>query len=209
MDAAPAALATWAQALEQKLAHLHEQLDPAHHARSMQTWQWLAQLPAGAARRRLAARLFEQHVAPLPDLARMADRHARVALLPREQILRQLCMLALARRPGALRCCIERQARQDLQAQLGAGYERLMSVSCGGRAPPEHTTRWTPMHWSCVGFFDWAALLHSSDRALRRLVRLSLPLGLLDVRRKRPQHSDLKSDRAVQVLDQLGLEWSC
>jgi len=204
-----ASLAAWAQGFEHKLARLAEHMDPSQLNRSTLPWRWIAQLPDTAVSTSVAAKLFAQHVAPLPDLLRLQDRNARVALLDRDTLLRQLCALALARRPAAVRCCIDSRARNDLHEMMGSGFDALLSVSHRGRALPEYAARWTPMHWSCLGFFDWAGLLQASDRAIRRMVRLSLPVGLLDVRRRRPPGADLDATRAVQVLDELGLEWSC
>ncbi|NRF72446.1 hypothetical protein HLB44_36405 [Aquincola sp. S2] len=206
MEHDPAALAAWARGLECKLEQLPQHLhDPARAP-----WAaWLAQLPTGPARRRVAARLFEQHVAPLPPLDRLSDRDARVALLPRETLLRQLCMLALARRPGVLRCCVDGRTRAGLRSMLGDAFDALVSVGQNGRAPPEHTMRWTPMHWSCQGYYDWAGLLAQGDQALRRIVRLSLPPDLLDVRRAQLPPADLRAAPAVGIMNDLSLEWSC
>jgi hypothetical protein len=207
---ASARLAEHALAFQRKLAAFGDHVDPRRLSAPGDYWTWLGQLPDAGMRQRIAARLFERSVAVLPPLERLADRHARVVLLSREVILRQFCTLALARRPGALRCCIDRDVRAGLREALGPNFEILAMAADRGRPLGEPAVRWTPMHWSCLGYIDWSLLLQRDDQALRRIARMSLPRGLLGMNKLYPvARADLKPARAVALMDELGLEWSC
>ena len=205
----PFDLAQAALALEHKLAALSEHMDPRRlHAGS--AWAAIDRLPDAPLRRRLAARVFLQRVGPWPALARLHDRPARLVMLDGPGIVRQLCLLALAGRPGALRGCVDREVRTGLQAALGPAWDTLATVAERGRIVGQAATAWTPLHWACLGYCDWTGLLQRGDSALRRLVRLSLPPGLLGVRRRlRALQPDLPPAQALALLDELGLEWPC
>ena len=206
----PFSLAQAAAAFQHKLTRLPDDVDPERHAQPGAPWGWLTQLADAAARRQVLARLFPQLVAPWPALARLLERPARLALLDRPTMVRHWCLLALAGRPGVLRCVIEREARRSLQEALGAAFEPLLSVSTRGRTVSEHAAAWTPVHWACVGYNDWTALLQAEDAALRRMARLSLPPGLLGVHREmRETAADLTPATALALIDELRLEWSC
>lgn len=206
----PFQLAQAAAAFQSKLARLPDDVDPERIAQPGTPWSWLAALRNAAARQRVLARLFPQLVAPWPPLARLTERAGRIALLDRPTLLRHWCLLALAGRPGVLRCCIDRGARTALQAELGAAFEPLLSVSTRGRSVSERASIWTPAHWACVGYLDWAALLTTEDAALRRMARLSLPPGLLGVHGElRDAAADLTPATALALIDELELEWSC
>jgi hypothetical protein len=206
----PAVLAEHALAFQRKLAAFTDHIDPRRLNAPGAYWAWLGQLPDADMRRRIATRLFEQNVASLPPLERLADRHARLVLLSREVIVRQLCTLALARRTGALRCCIDKDVRAGLREALGPNFDILAMASDRGRPLIGSAVRWTPMHWSCLGYFDWTILLQPDDGALRRIARMSLPRGLLGMNKLyAAARADLKPARAVALMDELGLEWSC
>ncbi len=210
MDANPAELAAWARAFEDKLSTLAAHADPERLRHASPPWACVASLPDRNARQRIAARLFVRDVGPLPRLSRLLDRNARLVLLDRESLMRHLCALALARRPGVLRCCVAREVRARLRRALGCAFDALMSASHLGRARPESVTNWTPVHWTCVGYFDWTHLLEKDDSALRRIVRLSLPstlLGMQALRRLAP--ADFTAQRAVELMVEHGVEWSC
>jgi hypothetical protein len=203
----------WAQAasaFEAKLGRLPEDVAPERLRQPATPWAWLARLDNAQARRRAVLRLYPRFVAPWPTLQRLAGRHARLALLDRSRLLRQWCQLALAGRPGVLRCCVAREARRALRETLDGAFEPLMSVSGRGRAVPDPCNTWSPLHWACAGYLDWCALLAPEDAPLRELALLSLPPGLLGVEQALPAApAELPPPNAQRLVDELELEWSC
>jgi hypothetical protein len=169
-----AGLARLALAFQYRIDHLPDGADAS--------WQALTdnralfqQLPQGSARRRAMLALFRRWCGPLPDLQTLATPGGRLALQDRLQLLSRLCALALLSRPGVLRCCVERNARQSLEGALGPAVDALRDSSHEGPAVPGHIAAWVPIQWASVGFAD---LLHMGawpHRSLRRLVRLALP----------------------------------
>lgn len=203
-------LAELALALEAKVAAMPEHLDPARRQNPASSWSRLVDVDDPLVRRRLTARLFLTRVAAWPSLNRLADPVSRLVLLPREALVAQLCALALARRPGAIRCLVDRVARIPFEDVLGTAFERLQSIAAQGSVMPEPVTRWTPMHWACVGYFDWVRLMQRNDQPLRRIVRMSLPPGLLAMQRKqRIARADVSAPQALQRLAELGVPWPC
>jgi hypothetical protein len=203
-------LAKHASAFQRKLARLSEDTDPARRQGSG-PWAALGAIRDSSVRARTQARLFPRLFGPWPALERLDERAPRLALLDRDRLLQQLCLLALAARPGALRCCIAREPRQALRAVLGEAFEQLLKAGQRGRAVPPAAAAWTPAHWACLGYLDWQTLLNpKEDLTLRRLAEASLPPGLLGV----PANvSTVPRERtaaqAVAHLDELSLEWSC
>jgi len=199
-----------AAAFAAKLDRLPDDMDPTRLRQTRAPWSRVAALTSPLARRRALANLFTQHVAPLPPLARMRERAPRLALLDRSTLLRRWCVLAVASRPGVLRCCIDREARGNLQAQLGPAFDALASAGANGRAMSHRASSWTPLHWSCVGHLDWSTLLQPEDAPLRRMARLSLPPGLLGVAQAmREVPAESSAVQALGLIDALGLEWTC
>jgi hypothetical protein len=90
-------------------------------------------------------------------------------------LLCRLCTLALARRPGALRCCIDGPTRNALRQALGESFDRLREQARGGRALPAELARREPVAWACVGYRDAVRAGMLPWRSLRRMTRLSLP----------------------------------
>ncbi|MCW7540286.1 hypothetical protein OOT46_20845 [Aquabacterium sp. A7-Y] len=181
----PAALADCALAFEAKLDRLAEDLHADWQREEDAPWPLLRRLPEGPARRHAARRLFASRCGGPPALPRLLDSAGRWALLARPALTRRLCALAIVRRPGVLRCCIEKPARQGLRAALGEWFERIEQTAEGGRSVSARVAHWSPMHWACVGYWDWVGQLQADDGALRRLVRLSLPRGLLGTAKAR------------------------
>jgi len=205
---ATAELASWAQAFETRLHDQMQQLDPSWQPALASELAVIEHLPDESARRRFVARWMLHHCRGWPLLHRWLDPSPRLALLRRGPMLRQLCTLALARRPGVLRCVVERRARQGLKEALGPNYERLLSGS--GRAPADGVTEWSPLHWACIGFGDWLTVLQAEDGPVRRMVRLSLPQGLLNVpllRRRVPGECSVL--QALQTLREHEVAWPC
>lgn len=204
-----AALVALARAFEAKLQRLHEDLDPAWQAELAQRWAGLAAL-AEPARAALRPALFIDLCGGLPALPRLMDPLARLVLLPREDLVGRLCALALARRPGVLRCCVDRQALDAMRRALGTHFDPLMALSQHGRPLGDAATRWSPAHWACMGYFDWVSRLAPNDGVLRRVARLSLPPGLLGrMARLQPVPADLRTTHALRSLAEAGVEWPC
>ena len=201
-------LAHCAHAFEHKLATLDEALDPSHLGALPREWVLLGQVGNERLRHRIAARLARTVVAPWPRLTDLLQREARLALLDRGAILNQLCLLALAGRPGVVRCCLRREPREALRSALGPAFDALSAA--GGRAVEDEVAQWSPLEWACMGYLDWLELLGSNDPALGRLVSLSLPAGLLSMPQRRDDAPAERSPReALNLLQELDLEWSC
>ena len=206
---APDRLATWAQALGARLEGLHHDLDAEWRDEIMPAWAFADALtPAWA--RRVMPRLWAARLGGLPGLARMADPLARLCLLPRTEVLSRLCTLAIASRPGVLRCCIDREARAQMRAALAESFEPLMEISRRGKPVDSTVAGWSPVVWACIGWADWCAALSPADAAVRELVRLSLPRRMLDglagslgVPTERPV------PQAIELLAEAGVEWPC
>ena len=203
-------LAECARAFERKLQGIEHDLDPEWREALRPTWPFLEGLPAGVPRQQLVSRLLVTQMGGLPALERLLDPAARLVLLERPALLSRLCMLALARRPGMLRCCIERPVRQALMGALDEDFDVLMRLTLAGAPFRHEATGWVPMQWACAGYFDWAALLVSGDGVLRRIARLSLPRRLLRrVQELRPVPAQLSSRRALAALAEAGVAWPC
>lgn len=202
-------LATWARALSARLEALHQDHDAEWREEITARWAF-AQALTPAQARRVMPRLWRARLGGLPRLERLADPLARLCLLPRVDVLARLCTLSIARRPGVLRCCIDREARARLRAALGHSFEPLMAISPHGKAVDETVAAWSPMVWACIGWADWNAVLPSSDGAVRELVRLSLPRRMLD---DLADSMDVPADRSVpaalDALHDAGVAWPC
>lgn len=169
-------LAERARAFEQRLDTLTDLLDPGWHAASRMP-ALVAPLPPGAARRRVMLRLFRRWCGPLPSLPELDHAAGALGLLPRDALQARLAALALHLRPGALRCCVERRARQALEAALGPAFAALHDAAQGGMPVTPAQAAWAPLQWACVGYADLAAARAWPQRSLRRLVRLALPVA--------------------------------
>jgi hypothetical protein len=203
-------LAQAAAAFDTKLRRLGDDIAPERLQMPASPWAWLDRLADPLARRSAVVRLYRQFIAPWPSLDRLLERHARIALLGRSAQWRTWCMLALAARPGVLRCCVAKEPRRALRETLGSAFEPLMSVSARGRATTGELAAWTPAHWACAGYLDWCTLLAPDDAALRELAVLSLPPALMGVEAALAAvPADLPPAHAVKLIDELGLEWSC
>jgi hypothetical protein len=173
----PQQLAVLAQAFEQRLDALAEHVDASWE--DVAPWRSaLRETPPGSARRRLLVDLFERWCGPLPSLLELATPAGRLATMPRLTMLTRLCALALAARPGAVRCCIERPARQGLEQALGPVLPLLRDASRGGVPVSSEVAAWSPMQWACAGYADLLRARGWRQRSLRRLVRLALPAAL-------------------------------
>jgi len=169
-----ASLAGLALSFDRRLDMLPEGIDAS--------WRAIAELrslamglPEGPARRRVTLRLFRRWCGPLPALTDLATPAGRMALHAREPLLGRLCALALLSRPGVIRCCVERTARQALEKGLGASFGLLREQGHGGPPVPAYAAAWTPMQWACAGYADLVRARAWPHRSLRRLARLALP----------------------------------
>lgn len=167
-------MARLAQAWQYRLDSLHESADTSWPAVSS-VHGLLSGLPAGAARRRVMSALFLRLCGPLPTLQALATPAGRLALHSRLALLSRLTTLALLSRPGALRCCVERRARQAMEGAVGPALEALREASRSGPALPSHVANWVPIQWACVGYVDLLRIGAWPQNSLRQLVRLALP----------------------------------
>jgi len=210
--AAPEQLAAWAVAFDAKVRGLVDDVDASWEDELLAPWSFLDGLSA-------------EHVAPLwprlwrdrldghggwPALGRFADPLPRLGLLPRGELLHRLCALALARRPGVLRCCIDRSVRVPLQRALGETFAPLAAMSLRGRPVEAELAAWTPVQWACVGFADWSAALAADDAPVREMVRWSLPRVALDgVIDAAPVPAEREVSAALAALADVEVTWPC
>lgn len=169
-----ASLAGLALSFERRLDALPEAID-ASWRETAELRSLVKGMPAGPARRRLTLQLFRRWCGPLPALADLAAPGGRLALHARMPLLGRLCALALLSRPGVIRCCVERDARQALEQGLGATFELLRQLADGGPPVSGYAASWTPMQWACAGYADLVRVRAWPHRSLRRLARLALP----------------------------------
>lgn len=196
-------------ALQRRIDAAWAEMDPSWRQLACRRWPFVEHF-AVARRERWTSRLLLLGHGPVPPAPRLLAPEARLGLLSRDAQRRSLCLLAVARRPGLLRCCLERQARSSLREMLGAAYDRLVPLAQGGGGIGAEAASWSPLHWACVGFFDWAKLTRAEDRLLLRLVRLSLPDRLLgmQVRRQQAPGQVTRAD-ALKALREVDVEWPC
>lgn len=176
----PLAMTEAVLAFEKRLLSLPDDVHVQWFGALGTNWQLAVAMPAGEQRRRLMLGVVEDFCGALPDAQRLVDPQARWALWPVPDLHRRLMALALARRPGVLRCSIEREQVQAQRQALGERWAQLRPAALAGSpAVPPEVQAWTALHWSCQGYFDWAELLRRDDAFLRRMVRLTLPLQLM------------------------------
>lgn len=203
--AAAAELAGFARQLELRLAALGDDLDPEQAAEGLERQRCLDALP-DAPRARLAARWRLADLGGTLPLAELRAPLVRLALQARAEALRSLCVLALAARPGVLRCCIDRTAREAMRSALGELFGLLAERR--GRAVDADQARWSPVRWACLGFIEWQAALPPSASVYARLVRCMVPLPLLQaVGRDDDAPPELSVAQALAELQARGCRW--
>jgi hypothetical protein len=204
------ALADAARACETKLGTLMDDLDAEWQQILKPQWTFLDQLPEGPARRSLTSRLFISHLGGLLPLHRLVHPMLRIALLPRPDLLNRLCALAIARRPGVLRSCIDRQVRDSMRQALLDMFDPLMQLSRQGRPVDEATASWSPIIWACVGYVDWQQTRpRAEDVRVHQLVRLSLPKRMLEgISGQNPVPAEKSTEQALAALKDMGVVWS-
>jgi hypothetical protein len=209
--AAAEQLAAWAVSFDGKLRGLVDDLDASWQDELLGPWAFLEALPPESAAS-LWPRLWRDRMAPeggLPALGRFADPLPRLGLLPRGELLQRLCTLALARRPGVLRCCIDRTVRAPLQRALGEHFAPLAAMSARGRPVEAGQAAWTPVQWACVGFSDWSAALSADDGPVRQMVRWSLPRTAVDEVLASPVAAERNVAASLAALAEADVEWPC
>ena len=209
--AAPEQLAAWAVSFDGKLRGLVDDLDASWQDELLGPWAFLEALPPESAAA-LWPRLWRDRMAPgggLPALGRFADPLPRLGLLPRGELLQRLCTLALARRPGVLRCCIDRTVRAPLQRALGEHFAPLAAMSARGRPVEADQAAWTPVQWACVGFSDWSAALSADDGPVRQMVRWSLPRAAVEEVLASPVAAERNVAASLSALAEADVEWPC
>ncbi len=127
------------------------------------------------ARRRAAVVVYQRWCGPLPQPGALALSGGALGLCGREELLARLCSLALALRPGVLRCCVDGRVREMFRRALGESFEPLRGQAHGGRPVSARVARREPLTWACVGYRDAVRAGLLPARGLRRLVRLALP----------------------------------
>lgn len=155
---------------------------------------------SSGARLRLA--LFEHVCGPIPALPRLSGLSARWSMLCGDALIGRLCAFALLGRPGVLRCCVQRAAREALAELLGPAFGPLNRLTRHGRPFHEDITVLTPLAWACIGYVDLTRQAAWPTRSLRRLVRLGLPhdASIRYARRMRPT-VQLDSEQGMQTIE--------
>lgn len=206
----PAALAELAANFQRRLSNLGAQMDPSWSAPLRRKWPVL-QCMNDPALSNATLRVLLLHECPsVPEAARLSTPEGYVTLLPRDALHQALAALALACRPGVLRCCIDRDARASLAGALGGFFEPLLAMSGLGAPVSAEAAAWSPLHWTCRGCVDWMAMTRPDDELLRRLVCLSLPAGLLGMHRRGARaRAQWRPPRALGHLRASGVTWPC
>jgi hypothetical protein len=205
----PASLAAACRALEAALQSLPARMHASWQAPLAARWPVLDVVADEAARGRLAARLLVDECGGMPPADAVMLPEASVATADVATLLRNLCVLALACRPGALRCCVEREAKAALMRAVGNAGDALWSLSGQGRPVSSESAGWLPLEWACLGYVDWLLLPAGCHRLLRRLLAVSLPCGLLGMARRRGAHRDVAPAAALRMLRDAGGAWPC
>jgi hypothetical protein len=160
---------------EQRLVEWPAQIDPAWRDASGARCLRAASAASIGLRRRTALAVFRHWCGVLPQPEALTEGGACLALCSREELLARLCCLALALRPGVLRCCVDGRVRELMRRALGESFDRLRDQAQGGRPVSAPVARREPIAWACVGYRDLARAGLMRERSLRRCTRLSLP----------------------------------
>jgi hypothetical protein len=205
-------LAALAQSVEHKLRFFNADLDPDRAKALLKKWPFVAGLSppaqASASERKVWLQMTVQQCGGLPPLVEFSHSAARLALLPRVEIHTQLCALAIARRPGVLRCCIDKQKRLALRTALGPTFLALNTLARSSKAVSILVTDWPVLRWVCVGYRDWYDTIAPKVPTIHQLVALSLPeLTLAEVMESRSEPAEYGAGAAVKLLATQGLSW--
>lgn len=128
------------------------------------------------ARRRTRLAAFSCVCGPMPLLSAWGTPSGRWALMQPAAMLSRLCALAIALRPGVMRACVRRPAREALADALGPAFEPLNARALRGAAVPAPQAARGPVDWAWVGLRDVSRAGLWPSRSVRRWVLLSMPL---------------------------------
>ncbi len=156
----------------------------------------------GSASHRLASHRLHLRLAAVlcggePAAHELLSPLGRWCVLPPAELEQHLMSLALALRPGVLRCCVHRPVRQALWSSLGSVAEALGQLGAHAAAPPRDQLTWMPAQWAGIGYGDLTRARLWPSRGLRRWVRLRLPCRLPRVAPMR------RRDVVAQAVDQV------
>lgn len=175
VGAGVAALADVSQGLARRLDDLRGGLDPHWRARLQPGLDFVCGTGARRASSRTRLAAFVSLCGPLPALAALATPAGRWSLLPCAALLARLCALALALRPGVLRACVRREAREALSRAIGPAFAPLQCAPAQGAALRAGDAARSPQDWAWTGFRDVARCGLWPARSVRRSVVLALP----------------------------------
>jgi hypothetical protein len=207
--------ATWAvlaQAVDCKLQRLYTDLDPDRAKKFRLTWPFFASFgdteTTSLNRSNVVLKILISHCGGLPMLTEFNPSAARLALLSRPEIHVQLCALAIARRPGVLRCCVDKQARQSLQAALGSTLFALNALSHSGQRVAPASANWQVLRWVCIGYRDWYETIAPQASTIHQMVALSLPEAMLyEVLAAPAEPAEHGAVAALERLETQGVAW--
>ena len=207
----PDALATLAMAVQHKLLSDSAGLDPVHLGQLLESRPWLGLAGQVCAPAVTWVGAVSSLWGGLPPLQSFFQLAAGLALLPREPLLRSLCTLALARRPGVVRGLIERASRDGVRAAVGPAWPALQALSAKSlcAAGPQRCLDPGPLAW--VGYEDWSLVMRQGPPQLLRMVWHSLPPDDMaqgtDLASALPSH--WSGEAAIEHLDAMGFAWPC
>jgi Bacterial type III secretion protein (HrpB4) len=160
---------------QQRLDEWPAHIDPAWRDAALARCLHAVGAASSGVRRRTALAVFRRWCGVLPQPEALTQCGAGLALCSREELLARLCCLALALRPGVLRCCVDGRVRELMRRALGETFDRLRDQAQGGRPVSAVVARREPIAWACVGYRDLVRAGLMRERSLRRCTRLSLP----------------------------------
>lgn len=173
-----AALHPCLQSLAQRLWQAGEHVHPAWGWQGSPYEQAMSLLPGhGLQSESVVTAVFERVCGPMPVLTDLMSVAGRWSLMPNHALHPRLAALALYRRPGVLRSCVNARARAELKAFLGSAFDHLSAFAGRGRPMPSDMAHLPPLHWCCVGYLDVCRHGAWPSHSMRRLVRLGLPPG--------------------------------
>lgn len=205
-------LAELAQSVEYKLRFFDTDLDPDRAKALRQAWPFIASLSnpatASACERTAWLKITVQQCGGIPSLMEFTHAAAKIALLSRAEIHTQLCTLAVARRPGVIRCCIDKETRLALRSALGPAFIALNALARSSKPVSPLVMHWSALRWACIGYRDWHDTLAPKVPTIHQLVAHSLPeLMLSEVTESPPELAEHGADVALELLAEQGLSW--
>ena len=206
---------TWAalaRAVERKLQRLHTDLDPDRAKVFRLTWPFFPSFEdtktISSQSSNLISKVLISRCGGLPQLTEFNPSAARLALLSRAEIHAQLCILAIARRPGVLRCIVDKQTRQSMQAALGSALFALNALGRSSQRVVSVSANWQALRWVCIGFRDWQEAIAPQTPTIHQMIALSLPEAmLLEVLAAPIEPAEHGAVAALELLKTQGIAW--